>query len=77
MSYDGKTPTQTVDNDVTPTVANRCSCGGELIYVDDDEVLPRTQAEIDLQFHCLMNRSGREFFCLDQGATWIRLAPRG
>ena len=74
MSYDGKTPTQTVNNDVTPTVANRCSCGGELIYVASDENFPMTRAEKDLQFHCLMARDGSKFFCMDQRETWARLA---
>ena len=76
MSYDGKTPTTTADNDVTPTVGNRCSCGSELVYVDGDEKPPVTQAEIDLQFHCLMSRNGDWFHCIDQRATWVKLTPR-
>jgi hypothetical protein len=76
MTWEGKTPTVAIDNDVTPTVSNRCSCGDELIYVDGDEKPPLTQEEISLQFHCLMSRGGDWFFCMHQGATWVRMAVR-
>ena len=75
MSNEGNTPTVEVDNDVTPTVRDRCSCGSELIYVDADEKPPVTLQEMDLQFHCLMSRAGDWFYCVDQHATWVKLDP--
>ncbi len=74
MSFDGKTPTVAFDNDITPTVANRCSCGQELVFIDGDEKPPMTPEEINVQFHCLMSRRGDWFFCIEQAATWIRVA---
>lgn len=74
-TWDGVTPVQTFD-DVTPAVKDRCSCSSELIFVDADERPPMTKEEIALQHHCLMSRAGDWFFCMDQGATWTRVATR-
>lgn len=72
---DGATPKVAVDPDVTPMATDRCSCGAELIMVDGDENPPLTQTEINVQFHCLMSRSGWWFFCMTQQATWLKHSP--
>jgi len=73
MSWDGKTPTNEVNNDITPYVANQCSCGSELIYIDGSEKPPITKAEKALQFHCLYSRAGDLFHCHTHNATWVQL----
>lgn len=75
-SWDGVTPTVAIDNDITPTVSDKCDCGSEKIFVDADESPPITQQEIDLQFHCLESRAGDWVFCRFHGETWIRVKVR-
>ncbi len=75
MSWEGKTPTVTIENDVTPTVDVRCGCGCELIPVSGDERPPMTKPEMSMQFHCLISRLGDWRFCNFHKETWIRVKP--
>lgn len=62
------------DPDKTPAYQHQCFCGRERILVDKDEKPPLTDAEMALQFHCLMSRAGDWIFCFDRGETWVRMA---
>ncbi len=75
MSFDGKTPTVEIDNDITPTVADRCLCGDEVILVSGDERPPMTKQEMEIQFHCLQSRFGDWRFCNFHKETWLRVKP--
>ncbi len=75
MSWDGKTPTVEVSNDVTPTVEYRCACGQEIVFIAPDERPPMTKAEMDMQFHCLSSRLGDWKFCNFHKETWLRVKP--